>query len=108
MLAVLLASVLWGQRSHCLLALTGLGHRDRLRTMSGDVHFSPGSALWVLLAIVVLGSLAAWFWVARSRKSRGPSARPAVFSLFADVTEMALPSGWSDEQIVAVVGDGPA
>jgi predicted membrane protein len=28
-----------------------------------------------------------------------------VFSLFADVTENALPSGWSDEQIVAVIGD---
>jgi hypothetical protein len=73
--------------------------------MSADVHFSPSSALWVLLAIVVLGSLAAWFWVARSRKARGPSARPAVFSLFADVTENALPSAWSDEQIIAIIGD---
>jgi predicted membrane protein len=73
--------------------------------MSADVHFSPSPALWVLLAIVVLGSLAAWFWVARSRKARGPSARSAVFSLFADVTENALPSAWSDEQIIAVIGD---
>lgn len=73
--------------------------------MGADVHFSPSSALWVLLAIIVLGSLGAWFWVARSRNSRGPSARPAVFSLFADVTETALPSGWSDEQVIAVIGD---
>ena len=73
--------------------------------MSADVHFSPSSALWVLLAIIVLGSLGAWFWVARSRKARGPSARPAVFSLFADVTETALPSAWSDEQIIAIIGD---
>jgi predicted membrane protein len=73
--------------------------------MIADVHFSASSALWVLLAIVVLGALAAWFWVARSRNSRRPSARPAVFSLFADVTESVLPSAWSDEQIIAVIGD---
>jgi hypothetical protein len=73
--------------------------------VGADVHFSPSSALWVLLVIVVLGSLAAWFWVARSRKAREPLARPAVFSLFADVTENALPSAWSDEQIIAVIGD---
>jgi hypothetical protein len=29
--------------------------------MIADVHFSASSALWVLLAIVVLGALAAWF-----------------------------------------------
>jgi predicted membrane protein len=28
-----------------------------------------------------------------------------VFSLIGDVTENALPSGWSDEQIVVVIGD---
>ena len=73
--------------------------------MRADVSFSPSPALWVVLALLVVGSLAAWFWVSRSRKSRGPSARPAVFSLFGDVTENALPTGWSDEQIVVVVGD---
>jgi hypothetical protein len=73
--------------------------------MQADVNFSPSLALWMIPAIVVLGSFAGWFWVTRSRKSRGPSARPAVFSLFGDVTENALPSGWSDEQIVVVFGD---
>jgi hypothetical protein len=34
-----------------------------------------------------------------------PSARPAVFSLLGDVTENALPTDWSDEQIVVLVGD---
>lgn len=76
-----------------------------LQWMQADVNFSPSPALWVILAVVVLGSSVGWFWVARSRKSRGPSARPAVFSLFGDVTENALPSGWSDEQIVVVIGD---
>lgn len=28
-----------------------------------------------------------------------------MFSLFADVTESVLPSAWSDEQIIAVIGD---
>lgn len=28
-----------------------------------------------------------------------------MFSLLGDVTENALPSGWSDEQIVVVIGD---
>ena len=69
------------------------------------MSFSPSPALWVILAIVVLGSLAGWFWVKRSRTSRGPLARPAVFSLLGDVTENAVPTGWSDEQIVVVVGD---
>ena len=73
--------------------------------MQADVSFSPSPALWVFLAIIVLGSSAGWFWVNRSRRSRGPSARPAVFSLLGDVTESALPSGWSDEQIVVIVGD---
>lgn len=86
-------------------ALTSLGSPEQTAQMSADVDFSPSSALWVLIAIVVLGSLAAWLWVVRSRNSRGPSARPAVFSLFADVTEIALPSAWSDEQIIAVIGD---
>jgi hypothetical protein len=70
-----------------------------------DVSFSPSPVLWVILAILVLGSAVGWLWVRRSRKSRGPSARPAVFSLLGDVTENALPTGWSDEQIVVLVGD---
>jgi predicted membrane protein len=73
--------------------------------MQADVSFSPSPALWVFLAIVVIGSSAAWIWVRRSRRARGPSARPAVLSLLGDVTETALPTGWSDEQIVAVIGD---
>jgi hypothetical protein len=73
--------------------------------MQADVSFSPSPALWVFLAIIVLGSSAGWFWVNRSRRSRGLSARPAVFSFLGDVTESALSSGWSDEQIVVVVGD---
>ena len=81
------------------------GYPEHTRRMTADVQFSASSALWVLLAIVALGSLASWFWVARSRNARGPSARPAVFSLFADVTENALPSGWSDEQIIVIIGD---
>ena len=70
-----------------------------------DVNFSPSPALWVVLAVIVLGAVAAWLWVRRSRKARGPSARPAVFSLLGDVTEGALPVGWTDEQIVVLVGD---
>ena len=75
------------------------------RRVLSDVNLSPSPVLWALLGIVVLGSLAGWLWVRRSRKSRGPSARPAVFSLLGDVTENALPIGWSDEQIVLLVGD---
>jgi predicted membrane protein len=75
------------------------------RRMQADVNFAPSAALWVILAIVVLGSSVGWFWVNRTRKSRAPSARPAVFSLLGDVTESALPTGWSDEQIVVLVGD---
>jgi hypothetical protein len=73
--------------------------------MQADVNFFPSPTLWVILAILVLGSAVGWLWVRRSRKSRGPSARPAVFSLLGDVTENALPTGWSDEQIVVLVGD---
>jgi hypothetical protein len=61
--------------------------------MQADVSFSPSPALWVFLAIVVIGSSAAWIWVRRSRRARGPSARPAVLSLLGDVTETALPDG---------------
>lgn len=78
---------------------------EELHGTQADVSFSPSSALWVILAIVVLGSLAGWIWVKRSRASRGPAARPAVFSLLGDVTEASLPTGWSDEQIVVVIGD---
>jgi predicted membrane protein len=73
--------------------------------MQSDMNFTPSPALWVFLAIVVLGTSVALIWVNRSRRSRGPSARPAVFSLLGDVTETALPTGWSDEQIVVVIGD---
>jgi len=73
--------------------------------MQGDVNLLPSPALWWILAILVLGSAAGWLWVRRSRRSRGPSARPAVFSLLGDVTDNALPTGWSDEQIVVLVGD---
>lgn len=73
--------------------------------MQADVNFSPGPALWVILSIIAIGALAGWIWVRRSRKYRGSSARPAVFSLLGNVTENALPDGWSDEQIVALIGD---
>jgi predicted membrane protein len=70
-----------------------------------DVSFSPSPALWVVVAVIVLGAVAAWLWVRRSRKARGPLARPAVFSLLGDVTEGAIPVGWTDEQIVVLIGD---
>lgn len=73
--------------------------------MQAEVNLSPDPALWWILAILALGLAAGWVWVRRLRRSRGPSARPAVFSLVGDVTENALPTGWSDEQIVVVVGD---
>ena len=73
--------------------------------MLSDVNLSPSPALWVVLAIVVLGAVAGWLWVRRSRKSRGPTSRAAVFSLLGNVTESALPAGWTDEQIVVLLGD---
>ena len=73
--------------------------------MQADVSFSLSPALCVILAILVVGSSAGWLWIRRSRESRGPSARPAVFSLVGDVREDSLPTGWSDEQIVVLVGD---
>lgn len=73
--------------------------------MYSDVNFSPSPVIWVLLMLVALGAVAGWFWVRRSRKSRGPSARPAVFSLLGHVNESALPAGWTDEQIVVLLGD---
>jgi predicted membrane protein len=82
-----------------------IGSPADTRPVYADVTFSPSPALWVVLAIIVLGALAAWLWVRRSRKARGPSARRAVFSLLGDVTEGALPFGWTDEQIVVLIGD---
>ncbi len=73
--------------------------------VNADVNFSASPVLWVVLAVIVLGAGVAWLWVRRSRKARGPSARPAVFSLVGDVTEGALPVGWTDEQIVVLIGD---
>jgi hypothetical protein len=69
-----------------------------------DVSFSPSPVLWVILAVLVLGAVGSWLWVRRSRKLRGPSARPTVFSLLGRVTESVLPAGWTDEQIVALIG----
>jgi hypothetical protein len=82
--------------------LGSLGDAPRVYS---DVNFSPSPALWVVLALIALGAVVGWFWVRRSRKLRGPSARPAVFSLLGNVTENALPAGWTDEQIVALLGD---
>lgn len=73
--------------------------------MDADVNFSPSPILWVLLGAVLLGAAAGWWWVRGSRRSRGPSARPVVFSLLGDVTENALSAGWTDEQIVVLVGN---
>lgn len=73
--------------------------------MYSDVNFSPSPVLWVFLALIALGAVVGWFWVRRSRKLRGSSARPAVFSLLGNVTESALPAGWTDEQIVVLLGD---
>jgi predicted membrane protein len=70
-----------------------------------DVSFSPSPVLWVALAAVVVGAMAAWLWIRRSRTAKGPSARQAVVSLLGDVTEGALPIGWTDEQIVVLIGD---
>jgi predicted membrane protein len=82
-----------------------VGSRSDTPHVDADVSFSPSPFLWVLLAAVVLGAVAAWLWVRRSREARGPSARPAVFSLLGDVTEGSIPVGWTDEQIVVLIGD---
>lgn len=68
-----------------------------------DVSLSP--TLWIILAVLVVTALAAWFWVIGSRELRRSSASPAVFSLLRNVTEDALPADWTDEQIVALLGD---
>jgi hypothetical protein len=68
-----------------------------------DVSLSP--TLSIILAVLVVTALAAWFWVIGSRKLRNSSASPAVYSLLRNVTEDALPAGWTDEQIVALLGD---
>jgi hypothetical protein len=68
-----------------------------------DVSLSPTP--WIILAVLVVAALAAWFWVIGSRKLRQSSASPAVFSLLRNVIEDALPVGWIDEQIVALLGD---
>jgi predicted membrane protein len=68
-----------------------------------DVSLSP--TLWIILAVLVVTALAAWFWVIGSRELRQSSASPAVFSLLRNVTEDALPADWTDEQIVALLGD---
>jgi predicted membrane protein len=70
-----------------------------------DVNFSPSPILWVLLGIVLVGAAAGWLWVRRSRRFREPSARRVVFSLLGDVSESALSAGWTDEQIVVLVGN---
>src|ERR671914_3104412 len=86
-------------------SLTLLARRPDTLRVYADVSFSPSPALWVVLAVLVLGAVAAWLWVRRSRQARGPSARPAVFSLLGDVTEGSIPVGWTDEQIVVLIGD---
>jgi hypothetical protein len=73
--------------------------------MQADVSFSASPILWVILSVVILGALGSWLWIRCSRTSRGPSARPAMFSLIGDVTESVLPTRWADEQIVVLVGD---
>jgi hypothetical protein len=70
-----------------------------------EVNLSPSPTLWAFLGVVLLGAAAGWLWVSRSRRFRGPSARPVVFSFFGDVTENALSAGWTDEQIVVLVGN---
>ena len=70
-----------------------------------DVNFSPSPILWVLLGIVIVGAAAGWLWVRRSRRFSEPSARRVVFSLLGDVSESARSAGWTDEQIVVLVGN---
>jgi H+/Cl- antiporter ClcA len=49
--------------------------------MRADVSFSPSPALWVILAVVVVGTLAGWFWVRRPRASeRGVGEACGVLS----------------------------
>lgn len=73
--------------------------------MSSAVDISLSPMLWVILAILVVAALAAWLWVVGSRMLRRPSASPAVFSIVRNVTEDAIPVDWTDEQIVALLGD---
>ena len=73
--------------------------------MLSEVDISLSPTLWIILAVLAVTALAAWFWVIGSRKLRPSSASPAVFSLLRLVTEDALPAGWTDEQIVALLGD---
>ena len=87
-----------------MLALTQVGPPPDTPGVYAEVSFSPSPLLWVTLAAVGLGALA-WLWFRRSRTARGPAARQAVFSLLGDVTEGALPIGWTDEQIVVLIGD---
>jgi hypothetical protein len=70
-----------------------------------EVSFSPSPALWVILAIVVLGIAGGWLWMRRSRTLGGPSARPTAFALFGRVTESVLPPGWTAGRIVAIFGN---
>jgi hypothetical protein len=88
-----------------MLALTLVGSSPDTPGVYADVSFSPSPVLWVAVGVVVLGAAVAWFWVRRTGTARGPSARPAVFSLLGDVTEGSLPVGWTDEQIVVLIGD---
>ena len=81
------------------------GTRGNSPRVYSDVSFSPSLALWVILGVVALGVVGSWLWIRRSRTMRGPSARPTVFALFGRVTESVLPAGWTDEQIVALIGD---
>ena len=70
-----------------MLALTLVGSPPDTPCVYADVSFSPSPVLWVAVAAVILGAVAPWLWVRRSRSARGPSARQAVFSLLGDVTE---------------------
>lgn len=67
--------------------LTSSAHAADTPCMGADVNVSPSPVLWVDVAVVALGAVAAWLWVRRSRNARGPSARRAVFSFLGNVTE---------------------